>query len=151
MSTFYQLPFRAGQAGATRRFERCDLATSVRQHLHLLLQTMPLSHRFAATYGSVLNTQHFRLPTDERSSKRFEQEIRDRVSRNLSFLIRTYEPRLRSNDVAVSIRLPTIGDNVVDKKRLTDVRLILDITIIGELLEDYQSRPFDFSETYALL
>jgi predicted component of type VI protein secretion system len=124
---YYSLPFDAGQA-AGKRFRQSNAEESVRQHIRLLLSTMPGSFRFSPVYGSWLNKHHYRLPDKRKGEKRLETELKENLQQNLRFLLEKFEPRLLLYDIEVKIKLPKPEEIAPDQK---GSRIVFDLNIIG--------------------
>jgi phage baseplate assembly protein W len=105
---YYALPFDARRA--TRELPKTDVEESVRQHIRLLLLTMPGSFRFSPWFGSWLNKHHHRLPDKRKGEKKLENELKEKLQANLRQLLSRYEPRLALHDVEVTVQLAPPGE-----------------------------------------
>lgn len=137
--SYYAIPFLAEQPGG-RKFPRVDEEESVRQHIQLLLATMPGSFRFSPLYGSWLNKHHYRLPDKRRGERRLEEELKDRLQRNLRLLLPKYEPRFALHDMEVTVKLPKAGEIQLLEK---GGRVTFEINLIGSI---NGNEPVQFSE-----
>jgi len=99
---YYSLPFTP-KPHEESRFAKVDAETSVRQHIRLMLSTMPGSFRFDPVYGSLLNKHHFLLPDKRKGDKKLEQELKLKLQNNLKALIAKHEPRLIVDEIEVEV------------------------------------------------
>lgn len=102
----------------------------MRQHISLLLTTMPGSYRYSRLYGSLMNKHHFLLPDKTRGEKRLEQELKLKLQENLKFLINKYEPRLVVEDIEVGVN-PEKENN--DSPASKDGRITFQVAITGTI------------------
>ncbi|CAN5912010.1 hypothetical protein BH24BAC1_BH24BAC1_10720 [soil metagenome] len=127
--TYFSLPFSPLQ-GPGKKFGKVDEEESVRQHIQLLLATMPGSYRFSPLYGSWLNKHHYRLPDKRRGERRLEEELREKLQRNLRLLLPKYEPRFALHDMEVNVRFPKAGEILPFEK---GGRITFEINLIGSI------------------
>ncbi|CAA9228778.1 MAG: hypothetical protein AVDCRST_MAG56-837 [uncultured Cytophagales bacterium] len=123
---YYALPFDARQA--TRQLPKTDVEESVRQHIRLLLLTMPGSFRFSPWYGGWLNKHHYRLPDKRKGEKKLENELKEKLQANLRQLLTRYEPRLVLHEVEVTVILSPPGG-----PREKGGRILFNANVIGTL------------------
>lgn len=126
---YYAIPFSPEQAGG-KKFRKVDEEESVRQHIQLLLSTMPGSFRFSPLYGSWLNKHHYRLPDKRRGERRLEEELKEKLQRNLRLLLPKYEPRFALHDMEVTVKFPKAGEFQPYEK---GGRVIFEINLIGSI------------------
>lgn len=101
---FYTLPFVTEQLGRKTGFTRCDLATSVRQNLRLLLVTPPGRFRFDPYYGCRIHLSQFLVDNRAMEDKKIEDRFKEKLEDNITELIRRFEPRLDLREVSVDIK-----------------------------------------------
>jgi predicted component of type VI protein secretion system len=129
---FYSIPFVASDVVAGR-FSQTGLNESVRQHIRLLLTSIPTSYRFAPIYGSWLNKHHFKLPDKRRGDKKMENEMKENLQTNVRLLIEKFEPRLQLSEVEVTVILPK-PDQFDPRNK--GGRILFDINLIGIVDEE---------------
>ncbi len=100
----------------------------MRQHLRLMLQTMPGKFRFAPLFGSWLNKHHYRLPDKRKGEKKLENELKECLLTNLRLLLRKYEPRLDLQDIEVKVKL-TKPEELEQGQR--GGRITFDVNVLG--------------------
>jgi predicted component of type VI protein secretion system len=125
--TYYAIPFDPEQA-AGKAFGKTDLEASIRQHIRLMLATLPGSYRFSPAFGLGLNKHHYRLPDKRKGEKKLESELKENLQQNLRLLIERYEPRLLLHDIEVKVKFPRAGDIQPQHK---GGRIIFDLNLIG--------------------
>ena len=140
--SFYSIPFSASEVIAGE-FSRTGLAESVRQHIRLLLTSIPMRYRFAPIYGSWLNKHHFKLPDKRRGDKKLENELKENLQTNIRMLIGKFEPRLQLSEVEVNVILPKPDE--IDPRHKGG-RILFDINLIGIIdgEEDFEHRESVF-------
>lgn len=126
---YYSIPFRTDQPGA-KKFRKVDEEESVRQHIQLLLSTMPGSFRFSPMYGSWLNKNHYRLPDKRRGERRLEEELKEKLQQNLRLLLPKYEPRFALHDMEVTVKFPKAGEILPYEK---GGRITFEVNLIGSI------------------
>ncbi|MCB0522689.1 MAG: GPW/gp25 family protein [Lewinellaceae bacterium] len=136
---FYSIPFKA-ESMTKPTYARVDLETSVRQHIKMMLMTIPNQVKFEPAYGGVLNKQHFRLPDKRKGDKKLEEELKDMVLKNIQYLIAAYEPRLKIKNVGVTVLLPKPDK---PNPKIKSGRIALEINIDGLLLDHEDFRYTD--------
>jgi predicted component of type VI protein secretion system len=142
---FYSMPFRALLATKST-YEKVDVETSVRQHIKMMLLTMPNQVRFDPAFGGALNKHHFRLPDKRKGEKKLEDELKDRVKKNLEMVVRKFEPRLQLKEVIVVVHIPKPDkDNPKNKSG----KIALEITVRGKIKG--LNTDFDHAELMPLL
>lgn len=133
-SRFYSLPFKAENKAKQGTMKQVDLETSVRQNLKLLLSSMPGRFRYAPMFGSQLNKFHFRLPDKRKGDKKLEDEIKNKVQKNVEELIRKFEPRIELKEVIITVRLPK-ADKPTEQQPKGGGKIALEITVNGRLMD----------------
>jgi phage baseplate assembly protein W len=126
---FYSMPFLTEYVTKTP-YKKISVEESVRQHLRLILISLPGQFRYDPTFGSTLNIQHFKLPDGKRGGKKMEDELKDLVKKNLKLLIERHEPRLILEDVIVNVQTP---NPTKDNKLLKNGRIALEIKLNGRI------------------
>lgn len=101
---FYSMPFFTEQLGRKTGFQRCDLATSVRQNIRLLLITPPGRARFDPYYGCRIHLSQFLADNRAMEGKKIEDRFKQIIEENIEQLILRFEPRLDLKEVTVDIR-----------------------------------------------
>ncbi len=139
------MPFKANQAPKLA-YQKVDMETSIRQNIKMLLVTLPNQVRFAPDYGVVTNKFHFRLPDKRKGEKKLEDELRDRLKKNLEFLLAKYEPRLIVKEILITVHLPKPDK---DNSKLKNGRIALEINVKG--IVKSQGDDFDFADYMAIL
>ena len=124
---FYSLPFDTELAGG-KRFRKTDAEDSVRQHIRLMLATMPGSFRFSPVFGSWLNKHHYRLPDKRKGEKKLESELKENLLVNLRLLLEKFEPRLQLQDIEVKVKLFKSEEMEPGQK---GGRILFDLNLIG--------------------
>jgi predicted component of type VI protein secretion system len=124
---YYSIPFDTELAGG-KSFRKTNVEESVRQHIRLLLTTMPGSFRFSPVFGSCLNKQHYRLPDKRKGEKKLESELKEKLLGNLRLLLEKFEPRLQLHDIEIKVKLPEPDEKEPGQK---GGRIIFDLNIIG--------------------
>lgn len=129
-SVFYSLPFRASDLSKPA-FQKVSAEASVRQHVRLILLTLPNQVRFSPQYGGAINRYHFNLPDKRKGEKKLEDRLRDRLLKNLQYLLAQYEPRLAIRNITIQ---PIIPSTEKTNPRLKGGRIAFDIKIEGKIL-----------------
>ncbi len=142
---FYSIPFKALLRTKTP-FQTVDVETSVRQHVKMIMLTMPNQVRFDPMYGGALNKHHFRLPDKRKGEKKLEDELKDKVKKNLDFALKRFEPRLKVKDIIVVVHLPKPDK---DNPKLKKGRIALEINIKGSI--PGSTPEFDYADLVSLL
>lgn len=142
---YYSIPFKALQR-TKAPFQTVDVETSVRQHVKMIMLTMPNKVRFEPLYGGALNKHHFRLPDKRRGEKKLEDELKDRTKKNLEFALKRFEPRLKVKDIIVIVHLPKPDR---DNPHLKKGRIALEINVKGSI--PGSTPEFDYAELVPLL
>lgn len=124
---FYSLPFDTEQAGG-KTFRKTNVEESVRQHIRLMLSTMPGSFRFSPVFGSWLNKHHYRLPDKRKGEKKLESELKENLLVNLRLLLEKFEPRLQLHDIEVKVKLFKSEEMEPGQK---GGRILFDLNLIG--------------------
>lgn len=124
---FYSLPFNTEQAGG-KTFRKTNAEESVRQHIRLMLSTMPGSFRFSPVFGSWLNKHHYRLPDKRKGEKKLESELKENLLVNLRLLLEKFEPRLQLHDIEVKVKLFKSEEMEPGQK---GGRILFDLNLIG--------------------
>ncbi|MFN0037577.1 MAG: GPW/gp25 family protein [Saprospiraceae bacterium] len=101
---FYSMPFVTEHLGRKTGFQRCDLTTSVRQNIRLLLITPPGRVRFDPYYGCRIHWSQFLADSRAMEGKKVEDKFKQTMEENIEELIRRFEPRLDLKEVLVDIR-----------------------------------------------
>jgi predicted component of type VI protein secretion system len=111
---FYRLPFRAEKLVQTDKdnhpqklneADKCDLATSVRQNLRLLLMTPPTQVRSDPDYGCLIHWAHFGLNTRLMTNgSRKGDDFKIKIEQNVRKLIEKFEPRIEVKEIVVTIK-----------------------------------------------
>lgn len=142
---FYSLPFLPGKEAKDINYKKDNVENSIRQHIRLILMTLPNQLRFEPKYGCELNAYHFKLPEKSKGDKKLEEEIKDKVQKNLKFLLARYEPRLKLSRAIVNVNVPLTDK---DNKFLQGGRISLEISIAGRILG---RKNFQHTETIPVL
>ncbi len=124
---FYSLPFDTEKASG-KKFRKTNAEESVRQHIRLILSTIPGSFRYSPVFGSWLNKQHFRLPDKRKGEKKLENELKENLQVNLRLLLEKFEPRLQLHDLEVKVKLSKPDEIEPGQK---GGRIIFDLNLIG--------------------
>jgi predicted component of type VI protein secretion system len=127
---YYTLPFDVLRL-EEGTLPKIGLVESIRQHISLLLSSMPGSYYASPYFGTWLNKQHFQLPDRMGSEKKMEQELKDVFQENLKQLIGKYEPRLQVRDLEVKLKTP---DHSFLSKVKKEGKLIFEIQVTGLIL-----------------
>ena len=98
------MPFRTGSLGKRGSLEKCDLATSIRQNIRMLLFTPPGRFRFDPFFGCKIHWYHFMANNRAMEGKKEEDLFRLRIKENIEGLIRRFEPRINLIDLEVELR-----------------------------------------------
>ena len=101
---FYDFPVRLKDMGRKGSLQRCDLATSVRKNLRLLLVSQPARVRFDPLYGCFVHRMQFLAANRAMERTREEDAFKVAVERNIEALIQRFEPRLILTEVEAGIR-----------------------------------------------
>ncbi len=124
---YYSLPFSPDLAGG-KTFRKTNAEESVRQHIRLILASMPGSFRFSPLFGSWLNKHHYRLPDKRKGEKKLESELKDNLQGNLRLLLDRFEPRLQLHDIEVTVKLLKADEFGPVQK---GGRIVFDLNLIG--------------------
>lgn len=100
----------------------------MRQHIRLMLSTMPGSFRFSPVFGSWLNKHHYRLPDKRKGEKKLESELKENLLVNLRLLLEKFEPRLQLHDIEVKVKLFKSEEMEPGQK---GGRILFDLNLIG--------------------
>lgn len=125
--SYYSLPFDTEKLGG-KTFRKTTVEESVRQHIRLMLSTMPGSYRFSPVFGSWLNKHHYRLPDKRKGEKKLESELKENLQVNLRLLLEKFEPRLLLHDIEVKVKLPKPDEIEPGQK---GGRIIFELNLIG--------------------
>lgn len=118
---FYSIPFLAERIIKGQRLERCDLETSVRQNLRLLLMTPPMRVRHDPAYQCKIHWLQFLAENGAmEEDKRMEDNLKMLLEKNVKQLIEKFEPRVIIRELAVSVKYP---NEQFDNRSATQLRL----------------------------
>ena len=91
------MPFRAEKLIHKGTLDKCDLATSVRQNLRLLLITPPVRVKFDPFYGCKIHWFQFLASNRAMERRKEEDDFKYKIEQNITALIERFEPRGRAN------------------------------------------------------
>ena len=104
---FLSIPLDTDKITRGERLERCDLETSIRQNLRLLLTTPPLRVRHDPVYQCKIHWNQFLAENGiMEEDKRKEDDLKMLLENNIKQLIERFEPRIRLNELTVSVLYP---------------------------------------------
>ncbi len=98
------MPFVTEHLGRKTSFQHCDLATSVRQNIRLLLVTPPGRVRYDPYYGCRIHWSQFLADNRAMEGKKVEERFKQTIEENIEQLILRFEPRLDLKEVTLDIR-----------------------------------------------
>lgn len=154
---FYRIPFRAEKLTQKGRLEKCDLATSVRQNLRLLLMTPPMRVRQDAKYGCKIHWRQFLADNwVMEEEKRMEDNFKIALEKNIKELIEKFEPRIQLNELMVGIRYTEETHRPwkisIKQRRKNNIIQII-VNIKGKVKAEYvfDGQSLDLEDTIPLL
>lgn len=101
---FYSIPIFTEHLGRKESFQHCDLATSIRRNIRLLLVTPPGRVRFDPYYGCRIHWHQFLADNRAMEGKKVEDRFKQTIEENIEQLILRFEPRLELKEVTLDIR-----------------------------------------------
>jgi phage baseplate assembly protein W len=152
---FYSMPFRAEKLIRKGTLEKCDLATSIRQNLRLLLITPPIRVKFDPFYGCKVHWFQFLATNRAMERKKEEDDFKYKMEQNITTLIERFETRILLKEVNISIRY-AIEDqtkwHLSEAQRVRNTVIQIVVGIKGSIKPEYAfGQTLDLEDTIALL
>jgi phage baseplate assembly protein W len=152
---FHTMPFRAESLIKKGPSEKCDLATSVRQNLRLLLMTPTMRVRFDPRYGCKVHHFQFLASNRAMENRKEEDDFKYLMEKNITALIEQFEPRVLLKDVGITIRY-AVEDHtkwyLSEGQRIKGSVLQLVVNVKGSVKPEFAfGQELDLEDTIALL
>jgi len=139
---FYSLPFRVEKLVTNKgTLDKCDLESSIRQNLRLLLMTRPMRIHFAPSYGCKIHWHQFMVSNRlMEEDKYLEDNFKVKIEKNIKQIIGKHEKRLQVTEVIVDIRY-VLEDHIKwrfsRKKRINNSIIQIIVNIKGKIQPKY--------------
>jgi phage baseplate assembly protein W len=152
---FYSMPFKSENLIKKGQLEKCDLATSVRQNLRLLLVTPTMRVRFDPFYGCKVHWFQFLASNRAMEQRKEEDDFKYRMEQNITALIEKFEPRVLLKEVNIKIQYG-VEENTqwlrpdLQKTKKSAIQMI--VTVRGSIKPEFAfGQELDLEDSIPLL